>query len=76
MKEIMVHLRALVFEKRIKNEWSHFLQLVQRILNYSADGSIGTQPARVLFGEIAFLNIAVDLGMGQSRFARVPLQAS
>ena len=54
MKEIMIHLRALLYEKRIKSEWSHFLPLVQRILNYSVDGSIGTQPARVPFGEIAF----------------------
>jgi hypothetical protein len=61
MKEIMIHLRALVYEKRIKSEWSHFLPLVQRILNYSVDGSIGTQPARVLFGEIAFSDIAMDL---------------
>ena len=46
---------------QIKSEWSHFLPLVQRILNYSVDGSIGTQPARVLFGEIAFSDIAMDL---------------
>ena len=30
-------------------------------MNYSVDGSIGTQSARVLFGEIAFSDIAMDL---------------
>ena len=49
MKEVMNHLRALVFENRIRDVWSFYLPLVQRILNYSVDGSIGTQPARVIF---------------------------
>jgi transposase InsO family protein len=40
MKEIMIHLRALIYEKRIKSEWSHFLPLVQRIMNYSVEGSV------------------------------------
>ena len=54
------HLRALVFEKRIKENWSHYLPLAQRIINYSVDGSIGTQPARVIFG------LAKDLGRSKS----------
>jgi len=58
MKEIMVHLRALVYKKRIKIEWSHFFPLVQIILNCSVEG---TQPDTVLFGEIAFSDVAMDL---------------
>jgi UDP-N-acetylglucosamine 2-epimerase len=42
MKEVGAHLRALVYEYRIKSEWFHYLPLVQRILNYTVDGSIGT----------------------------------
>ena len=61
MKEIMVHLRALVNDKRIKREWIHFIPLIQRKLNNSVDGSMGTQPARVQFGEIAILDIVMDL---------------
>ena len=51
MKEVGAHLRALVYEYRIKSEWSHYLPSVQRILNYTVDGSIGTQPGRVIFGD-------------------------
>ena len=29
MKEVGAHLRALVYEYRIKSEWSHYLRLVQ-----------------------------------------------
>jgi hypothetical protein len=61
MKEVMKHLKALVFEKRIKENWSQYLSLVQRIINYSIDGSIGTQPARVLLGDIAGSDLAMDL---------------
>jgi hypothetical protein len=59
--EVMKHLRALVYEKRIKSLWSRFLPLVQRIINYTVDGSIGTQPARVIFGNMLPMQIAMDL---------------
>ena len=52
MKEVLTHLRALVYENRIKEHWSHYLPLVQRIINYTIDGSIGTQPALVIFWDI------------------------
>jgi hypothetical protein len=61
MKEVMNHLRALVFENRIRDVWSFYLPLVQRILNYSVDGSIGTQPARVIFGDVETSDIAFDV---------------
>ena len=78
MKEIMIHLRTLVYEKIIKSEWSRFLSLVQRIMNYSVDGSIGTQPAEsVIRGNSIFRYCyGLAFGIGKSRFARVPLQAS
>ena len=44
MTEVMKHIRALVFEKRIKENWSHYLPLVQRIIYDSVDGPIETQP--------------------------------
>ena len=58
------HLRALVYEYRIKEHWSHYLPLVQRIMNYTIDGSIGTQPARVIFGDMIDSGIAMDLPEG------------
>ena len=50
IKEVMNHPRALVFENRIRDVWSFYRPLVQRILNYSVDGSIGTQPVRAICG--------------------------
>jgi hypothetical protein len=59
MAEVMKHLRALVYEKRIKERWSRYLPLVQRIINYSIDGSIGIQPARVILGDLADSDLAM-----------------
>ena len=52
---------ALVYEYRIKGHWSHYLPFVQRIINYTIDGSIGTQLARVIFGDMVDSDIAMDL---------------
>ena len=60
MKEVLTHL----YEFRIKDNWSHYLPLVQRIMNYTIDGSIGTQPAHVIFGEMVDSDIAMDLPEG------------
>ena len=49
--EVMKHLRAVVMEKRVQKEWSLHLPIVQGILNSSFDFSIGTFPARVIFGD-------------------------
>jgi cleavage and polyadenylation specificity factor subunit 1 len=61
MAEVKKHLLALVYEKRIKERWSRYLPLVQRILNYTVDGSIGTQPARVILGDLADTDLVMDL---------------
>ena len=57
-REIM---NALVFERRIKENWSHYLPRTQRIINFSVDGSIGTQPVRVIFGDIVNCDLDMDL---------------
>jgi hypothetical protein len=48
----MKHLRALVLARGIEDKWSHYLPLVQRILNFTPDSSIGTAPAKLIFGSI------------------------
>jgi len=60
MKEIGAHLRALVYEYRIKSEWSHYLLSVQRI-NYTVDGSIGIQLDRVIFRDMVESYLTMDL---------------
>ena len=49
--EITQNLRAVVLDRRIKNAWSDYLPIVQRILNSSYSRSIMTYPARVIFGD-------------------------
>ena len=58
VKEVGAHLQALVYEYRINVELSHYLPLVQKILNYTVDGSIETQPERVLFGDTVDCDLA------------------
>ena len=60
-KELLNHLRSLVYEKRIRHVWSYYLPLVQRILNYIVDESIGTQPARVILGDLTTSDLAMDV---------------
>ena len=61
VKEVVKHLRGLVYEKRIRDSWSHYLPLVQRIINHTVDGSIGTQPARFIFGDLETSDIAMNV---------------
>jgi hypothetical protein len=41
----------LVMDRRLKGVWSRYLPIVQRILNGTYTRSLGTFPARVLFGD-------------------------
>ena len=50
-----------MYEKIIRDIWSYYLPLVQRILNYTVDRSIGTQPARVILGDLTTSDLAMDI---------------
>lgn len=58
-KEVMRHLRGMVYDTRLKKEWSIVLPLVQRILNSSTHSSIGISPAQLIFGNA----IQLDRGL-------------
>lgn len=57
-KEVMRHLRNIIFDKRVVKEWSIYLPLVQRIMNASIHSSIGVAPATIIFGN------GIDLDRG------------
>lgn len=57
-REVMRHLRNIIFDKRVLKSWSTYLPLVQRIMNASIHHSTGVSPAQILFGN------AVDLDRG------------
>jgi hypothetical protein len=54
-KEVMRHLRNIVFDKNVLPKWSMYLPLVQRICNSSIHWSTGVTPASIVFGN------AIDL---------------
>ena len=54
-KEVMRHLRALVFETDVGTNWKRYLPFAQRICNAEVIQSIGVSPAQIIFGN------AIDL---------------
>ena len=54
--EIIKHLSCLINELRNKDNWSHYLPLVQRIINASVHKSIGYSPSNLLYGSYVNLN--------------------
>ena len=55
-KEVLRHLRNIIFDKRIIKSWSIYLPLVQRIMNASVHHSTGVTPAQLLFGNAVNLD--------------------
>ena len=54
-KEVNRHLRAIVFDRKIKSNWSLTLPLVQRVMITAVYSSTGVAPSQVIFGN------AIDL---------------
>ena len=48
-KEVIRHLKNLVFDARISKRWSKYLPLVQRIINTAKNSSTGLSPAEIVF---------------------------
>ena len=48
-KEVVRHLRNLIFEDRIGAKWSDYLPLVQRIMNTKVHSATGLAPAEIVF---------------------------
>ena len=55
----MKHLRILTFSRDLTASWSKILPLVQRILNYTKDGSIDMSPAQIIFGNMLPVDVSV-----------------
>ena len=54
-KEVNRHLRAIVFDRKIKEHWSMALPLLQRVMNTMVHSSTGVKPSQIIFGN------AIDL---------------
>ena len=55
-KEVMRHLRAMLLDANIVNEWHQYLPLVQRIMNASVHSALQVSPAQLLFGNAVTLD--------------------
>jgi len=49
-KEVMRHLRNLVFDRQVYDHWSRMLPFVNRILNTAVHSATGVSPAELVFG--------------------------
>jgi hypothetical protein len=57
-KEVMRHLRNIIFDESVLDIWSRSVPLVRRILNSSVHASTGYTPASMIFGN----SIEIDKG--------------
>lgn len=55
-REILKHLRAIVFDNRLKSQWSSVLPMVQRIMNSQIHSATGASPIRLLYGDAVTVN--------------------
>ena len=58
-KEILRHLRALVYDTKTINNWRAYLPIVQRIMNATVHSATGISPAELLYGGM----LDIDRGM-------------
>ena len=55
-KEILRHLRAIIFERSVIATWYKYTPLVQRIFNSTVSDSTGVSPAQIIYGGALNLN--------------------
>ena len=65
-KEVIRHLRAMLFDKNIKHQWSDTLPFIQRIINSAYESSINTTPASLLFGNAINLDRGIIMPFAQT----------
>jgi hypothetical protein len=55
-KEVIRHLRDIIFDARVESDWSTYLPLVQRIMNSQVHSKTGLAPMELVFGKTLDLN--------------------
>jgi hypothetical protein len=74
-KEVMRHVRNIVFDKKTVADWRYNLPQVQRIMNASVHQSIGCTPAEILYGGAINLDRGILTDPRSSTPADVSLSA-
>jgi hypothetical protein len=49
-KEVLRHLRTMIYDENVMTEWRKYLPLIQRIMNSTVHSRTGAAPAQLLFG--------------------------
>jgi hypothetical protein len=55
-KEVMRHLRDIIFDARVDTDWSTYVPLVQRIINSQVHSKTGLAPMELVWGKTLDLN--------------------
>jgi hypothetical protein len=58
-REVLTHLRAIIFDKRVQQKWSKYLPIVQRYINTSVHSATGCTPAEIVFPKGAEIDRAL-----------------
>jgi len=61
-REVVRHLKAIIFDKRVQNKWSRYLPIVQRWINTSVHSATGCTPAEIVFPNGAQIDRALLVG--------------
>ena len=56
-KEVVRHLRNIIFDNKVLLKWSNYLPLVQRIMNVSTHSATGVSPAAIVYGNTIDLSV-------------------
>ena len=58
-KEVMRHLRNIIFDIRVKKHWSNYDPLVERIINAQIHSVTKVPPAQIIYGNTIDLDSAI-----------------
>jgi transposase InsO family protein len=58
-RKVIAHLRAMVFDASVRDNWSMLLPFAQRICNAEVVSSLGVRPVQLLFGNALDLDRAI-----------------
>lgn len=67
-REVLRHLRALVYDRDVRDRWSLFLPMIQRTINTHVCGVTGLSPASLIYGGF----IDPDQGVFRTAPAQMP----
>ena len=58
-KEVMRHMKNIIFDKRVKKHWSDYYPFVERIINAQIHSVIKLPPSKIIYGNTIDLDRAI-----------------